>query len=71
MSTKTLEKKYDNLSREIAQLRSLVINIVGQKDPEGEYRPEFVKSVLKAIKEKPTYKYSGEGSLLKQLKQMK
>ena len=55
MTTKILEKKYDNLSREVAQLRSLVITIIGEKDREGEYRPEFVKSVLKAMKDPATH----------------
>lgn len=71
MTTKTLEKKYDNLSREVAQLRSLLFGIIAEKDPEGEYRPEFVKSALEAMKEKATYKYQGKGSLLRQIKQLK
>ena len=30
------------------------------KDPEGEYRPEFVKRILKAEKEKPQYRFDSE-----------
>jgi len=68
MTTKILEKKYDNLSREVAQLRSLVITIIGEKDREGEYRPEFVKSVLKAMKDPATHVYKGRKDFLKQLR---
>ena len=71
MTTKTIERKVNNLSKEIANLRSLVISVVTTKDPEGTYKPKFVKEVLKAMKEKPVYKYRGRGSLLKQLAQMK
>lgn len=67
MTTKTLEKKYDNLSQEVVMLRSFIIGIAG-RDPEGEYRPEFVKRIREAAKEKSTYRYTGPGSLLKLIK---
>lgn len=71
MSTKTIEKKLNVLSREVASLRSLVIRVVIEKvnDPEGQYKPKFVKEILKAAKEKNSYEYAGRGSLLKQLEQ--
>ena len=47
-----LEKQVRDLSYEIAMLRSAVIGFVGEKDPEGEYRPEFLKKVLAAAKKK-------------------
>ena len=34
-------------------MRSAVIGIIG-KDPEGEYRPEFVREVFRDLKRKPT-----------------
>jgi len=71
MSPKTLEKMVMNLSQEVATLRSLVISVVSERDPEGEYRPEFVKKVLEAMKEQPGIVYQGKGSFLKQLKKMK
>ena len=71
MTTKTLEKEVSELKREVKLLRSAVIGIIGEKDPEGEYRPEFVKSVLKAMKEPAIYTYKGRGSLLKQIQQLK
>lgn len=73
MSTKTIEKELTSLKQEVASLRSLVISIVFAKvkDPEGEYKPQFVKEVLSAIQEKATYEYTGKGSLLKRLQQVK
>lgn len=71
MPAKTIEDKVDELSQEVATLRSLVISIVTQKDPEGEYEPDFVKKVREELKETPTFAYGGRGSLLKQLKQAK
>ncbi len=69
MSTKTLEKMVKNLSQEVATLRSIVISVVREeKDPEGEYRPEFVKDVLKAVKEPAKYKFTGRKDFLKQLR---
>ena len=34
------------LEKEVKMLRSFVISIVG-KDPEGDYRPEFVRKALR------------------------
>lgn len=47
-----LEKKIEDLQFEIAMLRSAMIGLIGEKDPEGEYRPEYVEKVLKAAREK-------------------
>ena len=71
VAAKALQKKVDNLAREVATLRSLVIQIVRESDPEGEYKSSFVKSVLKAAQEKPVLEYEGKGSLLKQLRQLR
>ena len=70
MSTKTLEKLVKNLSQEVVQLRSFVMGVAG-KDPEGNYRPEFIRRIKKAATEKPVYEYTGRGSLIKLLKQKK
>mgnify|MGYP001569639760 FL=1 len=40
------------LEKEVKMLRSFAISIVG-RDPEGEYRPEFVREMLRAVNEKP------------------
>ncbi|OGY99352.1 MAG: hypothetical protein A3B13_02970 [Candidatus Liptonbacteria bacterium RIFCSPLOWO2_01_FULL_45_15] len=68
MLTKTLEKTVNNLSREVAALRSILIAVIHEKDSEGEYNPRFVKETLKVIKEKGVFEYSGKGSLLRQLR---
>ena len=47
-------------------LRSLVIGTVG-KDKEGNYNPHFVKKILNASEEKPTYAFKDKTSFLKQL----
>ncbi len=51
-------------------IRSFIIGMAG-KDPEGEYRPEFVKRIKKAALEKSAYRYTGPGSLLKLIKKTK
>jgi hypothetical protein len=52
MSTKTIEKKLNSLTREMAMLRSVLMAAIAEKDPEGEYRPEFVKRMLALTKRK-------------------
>jgi len=46
MTSKLMEKKISNLNQEVALLRSAVLSVVGETDPEGAYRPEFVKDIL-------------------------
>lgn len=62
-------KEVNQLKQEIRSLRSFVISVVG-KDPEGNYKPEFVQRVHKAVNDKTIYAYTGPGSLLKQLKNL-
>lgn len=70
MTTKTLEKSkktsIKELQREVALLRSFVIGHVG-RDSEGEYRPEFVKRVLRAAQEKPKYEFKDAKSFLRHI----
>jgi hypothetical protein len=68
MSTKTLEKTIQTLSREVTNLRSLVIGAISNRDDEGEYRSSFVKKVLKATKHKVAFEYSGKGSIIRHTK---
>jgi hypothetical protein len=68
MTTKTLEKEVFKLKREVRLLRSAVIGIVGERDPEGEYKPEFVRSVLKAIVEPAPYTFTNSRDFLKRLR---
>ncbi len=73
MPIKTIEREIVDLKKEVALLRSLIARIVSEKtkDPEGEYKPEFVKEVLLALRDKPNYEYAGKGSLIKQLRKKK
>ena len=71
MTSKGVEKKIHDLSREVATLRSLVVSVVRERDPEGKYNPRFVRAVLRAAKEEPAFQYKGKGSLLDQVKRLK
>ena len=64
MTTRVLEKKVASLEREVGLIRSLVISRLA-KDPEGEYRPAFVRRILKATKEKPEYEFKDAKSFLR------
>lgn len=55
------------LQREVELLRSFVIGQTG-RDPEGEYRPEFVKKILKAAQEPPAYEFTDADSFLKHIR---
>ena len=68
-STKTKKESLQELRNEVALLRSFVIGLVG-KDEEGEYRPEFVRRILKAAKEKPTRTFRNAKSFLAELKKI-
>ncbi len=68
MSTQTLENTIKKLSREVSSLRSFIIDIVRNEDDEGEYKPSFVKNVLKEAKNKASLEYSKRGSLLSQIR---
>ena len=73
MTTKALERKVNILSNELANLRSLVLGFTYKKnkDPEGEYRPEFIRSVLKAMKEPATYTFKSSKNFLKLIQSKK
>ena len=67
MAIKT--KQNDSLKRieqEVSALRSFVIGLAG-KDPEGNYRPEFVKKVLKASQEDIVGEFKDSQSFLNKL----
>lgn len=69
-STKTSKlNEVAQLRQEVSALRSLVIGMVG-KDKEGNYRPAAVREIIEASLEPATHRYTGKGSLLKQLKKV-
>lgn len=55
-----------DLKNEVMLLRSFVIGIAG-KDKEGEYKPEFVNRIFKALKEKSEFKFTDSKHFLTQL----
>jgi hypothetical protein len=66
MSTKTIETKLNNLNQQMIMLRSVVISVIGGKDPEGEYRPEFVSQTLKLMGQKQSgIKFTSPADFLK------
>lgn len=46
------------LQQEVRLLRSAVIGLIAERDPEGEYRPEFIESTFAAMAEKPTFRFT-------------
>ncbi len=46
------------LQQEVSLLRSAVIGLIAERDPEGVYRPEFIESTLAAMAEKPTHRFT-------------
>lgn len=59
-----LSRKLEHVQRELRVLRSLAISVAGE-DPEGSYRPEFVREILRASKEKLTYRFTTPEAFLK------
>lgn len=63
-----LSTQVETLKHEVRALRSLLIGLVG-KDKEGGYNPSFVRKILKASKERPTYTFDPK-TFLSQLKKV-
>lgn len=58
--------KLFELQQEVDILRSAVISVIG-KDDEGDYNPQFVKDMFKAVGEKPTRSFKNVKSFLSEL----
>ncbi len=68
MITKMLEQKIENLSKEVAQLRALVLGDNLDKDSEGEYKPEFVEKINRLARAKSSgIKYTTRADLAKRI----
>ena len=65
-SIKNGVRKIGDLARELNLLRSFLIGIAG-KDREGNYRPEFVRKILGAAKEKGRFLFRNKESFLSRL----
>jgi hypothetical protein len=69
MATTTIQKQLNELTQQVVLLRSAVISIVGERDPEGEYRPEFVKKMLALARKKSKgVKFTGPADFLKRIR---
>lgn len=67
MADKTISTtQWSKLIEEIKLLRSFLIGITG-KDKEGNYRPEFVKRILKAAREKDRFVFRDKDSFISHL----
>lgn len=60
------QPRFSELEREIQLLRSFLIGVAG-KDKEGNYKPEFVKKILKANQEKGKFIFKDKKSFLSYL----
>jgi len=68
MTTKALQKKTKELEREVELLRSFVIGNFG-RDPEGEYKPEFIEDMLAALSgDDIEHEFKDGKSFLKQIR---
>jgi hypothetical protein len=54
------------LRHQVQRLQSAMIGIIGN-DPEGEYRPKFVKEILYASQEKAEFTFTTKEAFIKQL----
>jgi hypothetical protein len=63
-----LEKlnRRSNLKEEMKAFRSFVIGVLG-KDQEGEYKPEFIRKVLKAAREKAIFTFKNKKDFLRHI----
>lgn len=59
----------EGLQFEMQQIKSALFGMIALRDPEGEYNPKFVKEVLAIAKLKPTHRYTGRSSFLKQVRE--
>lgn len=69
MTQKTIEKfnqDISDLKKEVRTLRSFLIGALA-KDPEGEYRPEFIKRIFQLSKEKTSFTFKNAKSFLKEI----
>ena len=63
----SINKEVANLRRDVGQLRSLLISVVG-RDREGVYKPAFVAEVLQAAGEPAAHRFNDPASFLASLR---
>lgn len=66
--SKTISKKVNlrDIQTELELIRSFMIGLA-IKDDEGEYKPAFVKRVLKSLKDEPTETFTNAKDFLRQI----
>ena len=62
-----LNREVSNLQEELRILRSFIIGMIGKRDKEGDYRPEFIEKTLKVASEDAPFVFSGEKLFLKKI----
>lgn len=70
MAQKIIEKlnrEVSDLKKEVKILRSFLIGSLS-KDKEGEYKPEFIKKILRLSKEEGVLRFKNPEDFLKQVK---
>lgn len=67
---KKLNKKVETLERDVQRLKEVVL--ISPHDPEGEYRPAFVRKVLRRMNERgPVYRFTTKEAFLKHVRSSK
>lgn len=60
-----LNKQVETLQRDMQTIKKVVFAPIS--DPEGEYRPAFIKKILAREKEPATYRFTTKKDFLRQL----
>lgn len=65
----SVKSELARLQNEVGALRATLISFLGE-DREGAYRPEFVRDILEAARQKPTRTFTTVGNFLTELRQI-
>ncbi len=67
---KKLNKEVETLRRDVRDIKNaLLLPTSAVRDPEGEYRPAFVKKVLRRMREKgPVYRFTTKEAFLQHVR---
>lgn len=66
-NVRRLSNELTSLKHEVRSLRSLLVSVAGE-DREGSYRPEFVRELRRAARQKPNRAFINAHSLLGELR---
>lgn len=66
-NVRRLSSELTLLKHEVRSLRSLLVSVAGE-DREGLYRPEFVRELQRAARQKPTRAFRNARSFLDELR---